>query len=1383
MRTRTRNPFLTVRTEGAILPADMLSRIIDRDKDLGGLSPESYHLAKNERINEVATRAWNRLQGAWEAFRDASERLPETDLGTTLTRERCLQVLFQELGYGRLMTHRAWELDGRTYPISHFWGRTPIHLVGCRVKMDTKQAGVAGAARVSPHSLVQEFLNRSDEHLWGIVSNGLTLRLLRNNVSLTRQAYVEFDLEAMMEGEAFSDFVLLFMLCHQSRVEVPDDKTPESCWLEQWHNAAAEQGIRALDTLRAGVQQAINTLGAGFLAHPANTSLRQTLKDGTLSTQDYYRQILRVVYRLLFLFVAEDRTLLFDPDAPLENRTIYANYYSTKRIRDLAQHRRGTKHADQYRSLRLVFEKLREGCPELALPALGSFLFSEGATPDLDTVDLANRDLLEAMRKVACTTEDNTLRPIDYRNLGPEELGSVYESLLEMHPRVNTDAATFALEVAAGSERKTTGSFYTHSSLVQCLLDSALDPVLDETVKKPNPEASLLNLKICDPASGSGHFLIAAAHRVAKRLAAVRTGEDEPSPEATRSALRDVIGRCIYGVDINPMAVELCKISLWMEAMTPGKTLGFLDHHIQCGNSLLGTTPALMADGIPNDAFKPIEGDDKVVCKDLKAQNKGERAGVDMFSVVLEHRAQTDLTTPFEQLVDEDDASPSERKKKEAHYRTLVESPEYVNAWLMADAWCAAFVLPKTSLSDLAITHRQFRNWEANPDRAKPEDREAVRAIASEYQFFHWHLAFPEVFRDSVASEKLENEQFGWSGGFDCVLGNPPWERIKLQEKEFFAARSPEIAEAPNAAARRRLISRLEQEDPPLWAAFKAAKRRAEGESTMVRDSGKYPLCGRGDVNTYTIFAELKRGLISGTGRVGCIVPSGIATDDTTKYFFQDLMQKGSLASLYDFENRRAIFPGVHRSYKFCLLTLTGAARPARAGTDFVFFALDVADLADRQRHFALTANEIALLNPNTGNCPIFRSKADAELTKAIYSRVPVLWREAADDRSEENPWGLSFLRMFDMSNDSHHFRTAEELKAEGYTLEGNVFVSRFDRYLPLYEAKMLHQFDHRWATYEADGSSRDVTLEEKQDPTFVVQPRYWVREDIVETALPEANGARPRWLLGWRDITNTTNERTTISAAFPESAAGDTFLLMFSERPSVQRCCLISCLDSFVQDYGARQKVGGTHMKYNVFRQLPVLPPDSYYEHAPCFQKCWGDWLVPRVLELVYTAHDLAPLAHDCGYDGPPFAWDDERRFLIRCELDAAFFHLYLPAHPDGSWKPARIADSTVRHFPTPRHAVDYIMETFPIVKRKDEAQYGEYRTKLRILDIYDRMQHAIATSEPYQTLLDPPPGPPADEHGNFLPLPEWKPGHPKPPNWPPHIHPPKEVLEYDAN
>jgi hypothetical protein len=1365
MRTRTRNPFLTVRTEGSILPADILARIVAGDKDLGGLTPECYHLAKNERINEVATRAWNRLQGAWQAFREASERLPESDLGTTLTRERWLLILFQELGYGRLMTHRAWDLDGRSYPISHLWGSTPIHLVGCHVKMDTKQAGVAGAARVSPHSLVQEFLNRSENHLWGIVSNGLALRLLRDNVSLTRQAYVEFDLEAMMEGEAFSDFVLLFMICHQSRVEVPEEKTPEACRLEQWHNAAAEQGIRALDTLRAGVQQAINALGAGFLAHPANTELRGKLKDGDLSTQDYYRQILRVVYRLLFLFVAEDRNLLYDPSVEPENRKTYADYYSTKRIRDLAQRRRGTKHADLYRGLRLVFEKLREGCPELALPALGSFLFSSEATPDLDAVDLANRELLEAIRKLACTVEGNALRPIDYRNLGPEELGSVYESLLEMHPRVNTDAATFALEVAAGSERKTTGSYYTHSSLVQCLLDSALDPVLDEAVKKPDPEAALLNLKICDPASGSGHFLIAAAHRVAKRLAAVRTGEDEPSPDATRSALRDVIGRCIYGIDINPMAVELCKISLWMEAMEPGRTLGFLDHHIKCGNSLLGTTPALMANGIPDDAFKPIEGDDKTLCRDLKRENKHERSGQLLLSAAIPRSTAFALTTAFTQLAVQDDATLPAREQKAERYHAIIRSAEYEHAKFLADAWCATLVLLKRTPEDLAITHRVFRNWQADPAVVSPEERNQVQKVARQYNFFHWHLTFPEVFRLPSPGEKPENEVTGWSGGFDCVLGNPPWEHTELKEREWFAERAPKIASAPGTT-RKRLIAALEDTDPALFVAFIGAKRQHDGWSHIVRNSGRYLLCGRGRVNTYAVFAELNKSLLSASGRAGFIVESGIATDDTYKGFFKDLLQTSQLISLYDFVNTEGIFPGIHRTHPhFCLLTVSGSS--TCNPTDFTFWNTNHAHLVENERHFTLTADEIDLINPNTHTCPVFRTKHDAELTKKIYRRVPVLIREAQNGKPEENPWGITFKQgLFNMTSASHLFRTRDKLEEAGFRLVGNRFVKDNEIWLPLYEAKMIHQFDYRFGTYHGvtARSSTHIptpTPEQYADPAHIIQPWYWVPESEVQNRLGDW---KHDWLLGFRDVTNTSNERTAIFSLLPRVGVGHTMPLVLARVPAATHLsfCLLSNFASLTLDFLARQKIGGTHLTYSYLKQFPVLPPTAYTSADLLF-------IVSRVMELVYTAWDIKPFADDLWRDAdpdlreniraqwernkqatggqawdlpdwidaypeifppspsvgegrgegagiplPPFKWDDDRRAVLRAELDTYYAKLY------------GLTEDELRYIldPTDVYGEDFPSETFRVLKEKETRLYNEYRTKRLVLEAWHRLQ-----------------------------------------------------------
>jgi hypothetical protein len=368
MQIRRSDIFTTIRTEGAILPADLLQRIAEGDRRLEGLTPEDYHLAGNEKLNEAANRSWNRLLGAWLAFKDAAQKLRPDDPGTSITRERWLLILFQELGYGRLQSARTVEIDGKSYPISHFWQHVPIHLVGLGTPLDRRTAGVAGAARTSPHGLVQEYLNRSDASLWGMVSNGLKLRILRDNVSLTRQAYVEFDLEAMMNGEIYSDFALLWLLCHQSRFE---GEKPESCRLEKWSRFAQDQGTRALDQLRDGVAQAIEALGRGFL-HKGNVILRDKLRTGALDKQYYYRQLLRLVYRLLFLFVAEDRDLLLHPDAGMLARERYVRYYSTARLRRLAEKRRGSRHTDLFEALRVVMSKLGadEGCPELGLPAL-----------------------------------------------------------------------------------------------------------------------------------------------------------------------------------------------------------------------------------------------------------------------------------------------------------------------------------------------------------------------------------------------------------------------------------------------------------------------------------------------------------------------------------------------------------------------------------------------------------------------------------------------------------------------------------------------------------------------------------------------------------------------------------------------------------------------------------------------------------------------------------------------------------------------------------------------------------------------------------------------------------------------------------------------------
>ncbi len=1301
--------FTAVTTEGALLPPDLLKRISETDEGLKGLKPTDYNLVPGERLNETINRSWNRLTGLWTAFKTARAKLPATDQGTSLTRERWLLPILQELGYGRLPLEKPIEIGEKIYSISHRYQHSPIHLVSFRAGLDERQAAITGARKTSPHSLLQELLNRSDDFLWGFVSNGLQFRILRDNASLSRQAFVEFDLETIFEGELYADFALFWMLLHQSRVEA---EKPEKCWLEIWAQTAREQGTRALERLRSGVEEAIQVLGQGFLKHPANKELRAALAttNGTLSNHDYYREILRLVYQFLFLFVAEDRELLVSG----QSSVLYQTYFSTQRLRDLARSFRGTQHSDLFEAFKLVLKSLgdSEGTSNLGLPKLGSSLFSEKAVPHLVGAQLSNKDFLAAIRSLAFTLDQKIYRPVDYRNLGAEELGSVYEGLLELHPKVNAGAAEFKLDTAAGSERKTTGSYYTPTSLVNCLLDSALDPVLDEAASAKNPEEAILNLKICDPACGSGHFLIAAAHRVAKKLASVRTGDLEPPPEAQRSAIRDVIGHCIYGVDLNPMAVELCRVALWIEALEPGKPLSFLDHHIQCGNSLIGATPELILEGMPDEAYEALEGDEKAYCSKLKKQNKAEKKAI---GGLFEEQDRTEEAA-FRQAIlaveETKDDTVEGLKKKERAWESFLKSPGYEKQKLLADAWCAAFVMPKIGPAPnreatAVVTTETLRGFAASIPLHRAVERlfGAIANAADSFRFLHWHLAFPEVFRSEAS-------------GFDVILGNPPWERIKLQEQEWFASFNPEIAKAPNAAARKRMIDGLRIEDPALYADFRGALRTADGESHFLRNSGRYPLCGKGDINTYSVFAELNRTLISETGRVGCIVPSGIATDDTTKDFFSDLIARKNLAAFYGFENEGRLFKGIDHRVNFCLLVMSG---PPVDAPHYAAFIREPNILRDPDRTYRLTGADIEALNPNTRTCPVFRNHKDAVINIALYHRVGVLWRESVPDG---NRWGLRFLRMLDMANDSGLFKTAAQLSRGDLKPEGNRFVGSGTAFLPLLEAKMLHLYNHRFGDFallepgEREHILPQVSDDFLNDPNYLTKPRYWVAEEEVHGRT--AGIWERRWLLGWRDVTDARSSvRTVVACVIPRTGVGDKFLLMLPSLELDKCAALQGNLSSFILDYAARQKVGGTALKYFTMKQLPVLPPSTYTQPA-----AWdptsplSSWITPRVLELTYTAWDLKPFAEDLAYSGPPFRWNPERRFLLRAELDAAFFHLYGIVRDD----------------------VDYIMETFPIVKKNDEKAFGEFKTKRVILEIYDEMAEAMKTGKPYRTRLEPP-------------------------------------------
>lgn len=1010
---RSTSQFQTIRSEGALLPPDVLQAIAAEKVD--GADPAGYHLPPGIKISEAIAHSWNVLKKYWKAFQEIRCRLPEDDTGTEATNRHWLLPLFEELKYGRLVTVKAPEIDGRVYPIERFYAHVPIHLIGCNLPLDRRTKGARGAATASPHSMMQEYLNRSKESLWGFFSNGLLLRILRDNVSLSRQAFVEFDLEAMMEGEVYADFALLWMLCHQSRVE---GERPQDAWLEKWSQLSREQSTRVLADLRKGVKSAIEALGRGFISHPCNDHLREELASGRLDKQEYYRQVLRIVYRLLFLFVAEDRGLLHGPEADPAASALYDEHYSTRRLRELADQIRGSKHADLWHSLALVFDALGcDGCPQLGLPALGSFLWrrestaallgpaGRGAEPVAHPVYITNDDLLAAIRALAFVEQGRARRSVDYRNLGSEELGSVYESLLELHPEMNIPGRTFALNEAAGHERKTTGSYYTPDSLVKCLLDSALEPAVAERITgKPTDEAAraILDLKVCDPACGSGHFLIAAAHRLARHLARLRSGEAEPSPADYQHGLRDVIGHCVYGVDINPMAVELCKVSLWMEALEPGKPLSFLDHHIQCGNSLLGATPALLAKGIPDEAFEPIEGDDKKLCREYKKLNRDERRGQQRFDFDRPAKPWERLGNAAVLIANLDtlnDDSLEAVRSKEERYAQLVGSADYLSGRFLADTWCAAFVWKKTSEFDYAITEDVFRRIERNPHDCTPWMREEIQRLAGQYQFFHWHLGFPQVFLVETYGEP-ENVHTRWSCGFDVVLGNPPWDALSPDAKEFFSAFDPSVR-FQDKAGQSEIIDRL-LSDRTVEASWDIYCRRLYASVHFFKNSGHYNLyapgnLGKGDFNVFRMFVENAFHVAAMTGWAAQIVPEGLYNGANCMAIRKALFDRFHLDCLFGFENARENwFKGIDSRAKFCLY----AARKGGTTQSFraAFCIKSNAELANFTSTGGLSY-PVAMVHefsPDALAIAEFKSQFDINIAAKIYSRCPTLGDEEA---------------------------------------------------------------------------------------------------------------------------------------------------------------------------------------------------------------------------------------------------------------------------------------------------------------------------------------------------------------------------------------------------
>ena len=1100
-RTRNGGGFTALKVEGGILPPEFLSEVaaLDAPRQTG----TDYGLSKSLSIKDEIARYWRIGSDFYGRY---AERRPRRDLGASRVGvEDWLVPLLRTLfGYGDLAITDSIEVEDRIFKLTHRAcdGAVPLLLLTDDFVLDKADPRLGGnGRRLAPHGLMQEYLNAEPAALWGMVSNGSKLRILRDNPSLTRPSYIEADLDLVFTEELYPDFAALWLAAHASRFR-PAEGKPQDCIIETWRAKAHEIGERARGNLRDGVTSALRRLGNGFLEHPDNRSLRETLDGGDLTPEAYFQQLLRLVYRFLFLFTAEARDLLLAPDASDFERNVYDEGYALSRLRERALRRRHyDRNSDLWQGLQVTFRALARGAPGLGVPALGG-LFRDDQCRDLDRARIANEHLLEALRTLAYfpSLSGRSLARINYRDMDTEELGSVYESLLELQPVIDVHASPWRFGFAKGLAKKLSGSYYTPPSLVGELVRTTLDPVIARAIaeRPEDPRGAILDLRVLDPACGSGHFLLAAARRLAAEIARIEADADAPDEKTLRHALREVVQHCIYGVDRNPLAVELCKTALWIETIEPGKPLTFLDAHIALGDSLIGVLdPEILGDGIPPAAYKPLTGDNKGVCKELKARNRSGGQG-DLFfdeEAMLEVAITSiGLDAMPEETLDDVEAK---RSAWEATGRDTTHAQEALRASLFAGAYFA----PKTRRTLTTVPLTEHIQQKDSTSLGLVGVARRARDLSRWHRFLHWHLRFPEIMQD---------------GGFDAVLGNPPWEVSQLNEVEYFSSRSPGIA-ALAGAKRKRAIADLRESNPELWKDYRHTLRGFEARNQYCRASGRYSLGNYGKLNSYALFAETCLQLVNPKGRAGLIVPTGISTDHSTRKFFEHVVTSRRLATLYDFENREKVFPGIDSRIKFCLLTLAGREDPVPE-PEFAFFLHQVEQLKERERRFTLSREDFKLFNPNTRTCPIFRTRRDMEIARKMYQRAGVFWKEKRGHEPEENPWGVSFQQMFNMTSDSGLFRTRQRLEEDGWELHGNVFVHEDDdeRYLPLYEAKLFHQYDHRFATFDGasekdirNGNARPMTAEEKADPDSVIIPRYWVPETEVAQRLDRSGAAR----------------------------------------------------------------------------------------------------------------------------------------------------------------------------------------------------------------------------------------------------------------------------------
>jgi hypothetical protein len=1277
----------------------------------------------------------------------------------------------------------------------------------------------------APSSQMLRYLSRvdvaSDRAVkWGMLTNGAVWRLYWQDARSRAEEYFEINLASALglagvphdvDDPAPEQALRLFRLMFQRDAFLP----------QPWDTASRTFHAHALDEARLYEEKVAQDLGqrvfgdifprlADALARGDLQALTQSIGYGQFTrkqfTPAYLEEVreaaLVLLYRLLFLFYAEDRNLL-----PVRDPR-YAPYSARRlreRVRDDVDAGKAfsTRLDNLWRDLQGAFILIDKGDDAVGMPAYNGGLFDRARSPLLERTRVPDAVVAPIIDALSRRTEDVLRGWINYRDLSVSHLGGIYERLLEyslVHEVQAKDDYKDKPEIdrviaqPASFARKVSGSYYTHDDLVRLVLREsvgllakeridAFDAHIKRQARKQSfnpgdwdaldardPASKMLELQVCDPAMGSGHFLVAlvddladrvleatataafqvnaqpwAAHlaesgkpwqspvlqRVAEIRRSIKTTAQGHGWSVTDAQLDDrhivrrmILKKTIFGVDKNPMAVELAKTALWLHTFTVGAPLSFLDHHLKIGDSLHGERLADVQRGLQSLGALLLQSEfDRLAIAARSIAQVADLTDVDIAEAQLSRQLATDAAAqlaPLHAVLDFWRAlrwlAPGWPVDKPARLAKLLNADDPRGKGLLDGL--VRLLDPGHNLVTVLAAGRLVGKDAAT--HAANSLMEEARALAARETFFHWWTQFPTVFGT------------GSAGGFDAIVGNPPWDRIKLQEVEWFAERDVSIAAQPRAADRKKMIAALQASDAPLAHSYAQAVERAETNARVLGNgklgSGDYPLLGGGDVNLYSLFVERSQALIAPTGLVALVTPSGIAADKGAAPFFRSISSTGRLGALFDFENRKVFFPDVHASFKFCTLVFGGAKRTFDQ-TRCAFYLHSLAELdGDARRTLVLNADDFSRVNPNTGAAPIFRNRRDADITLRMYAEHPVLVRHGGTNAStgavaDVRAWPMKYVTMFHMTNDSSLFLTERELEKSGWTRTAlNRWKRDEDLALPLYEGKMVQMYDHRAADVvvhagnlhrAAQPEALDAT--EKADPGRFPIPQFFVPAD-------KATANDFEWALGFKEITATTNVRSMIAMVLPRAGFGNKVPLLLPRglNPDAAAravCLLVANMNSFAFDFVLRQKLQGQTVNLFILEQLPVIAADCFEQPLPeAFAAAMrearlmnghhpnptvADFVLPQVLALSYTAHDLAPFARDLGYVDaagnalPPFIWNDEERRGRMAALDALFFQLYGLGKDDAG----------------------YILDSFPIVREQDLKTFGRYRTRDDIL------------------------------------------------------------------